>query len=402
MKKKFLAMMMAAVFAAMAMTGCGKSTGGNTAQPEKTQDEGDAAKTEDAAQESTAAPEKEEVRHKIGVILYGKDDSMGAADYAYLNYAAEALNVDIQWALNDYDPESQLASAENLVSAGCEGLLFLPVSDNTVSLISDYCQQNGIYFQMMNRDISDPAIKEAAQANPYYVGTSFEANEEATNELTKLLAAEGRLQYGLGKVPPGSSLSVRNTAFEESIQAVGGKILADYTTPSDGSTQAYVTYMENFVNSYPQMDGLLLSSTTGGGGETILNTLQTLTDPGKIKIAAFDTFEGMEGGFSDGWLTALAGGIAVQSVPDFIMLYNAVDGTPLADTYTVLYQNFIFITNLEDCATFAKYIDNPDHMIYDAETIRSLAKRYNPDASLDDIVNLMKDYSLAWVVENAK
>ena len=45
------------------------------------------------------------------------------------------------------------------------------------------------------------------------------------------------------------------------------------------------------------MDGLLLSSTTGGGGETIMNTLQSLVDPGKIKIAAFDTFEGMEGGF---------------------------------------------------------------------------------------------------------
>ena len=40
-------------------------------------------------------------------------------------------------------------------------------------------------------------------------------------------------------------------------------------------------------------------------------------------------------------------------------------------------------------------------MIYDAETIRSLAKRYNPDATLDDLVNLMESYSLEWVVENA-
>ena len=84
------------------------------------------------------------------------------------------------------------------------------------------------------------------------------------------------------------------------------------------------------------------------------------------------------------------------------MLYNAVDGTPLSDSFTVLYQNFIFITNLEDCATFAKYIDNPDHMIYNADIIRSLAKRYNPDVTLDDVVKLMNDYSLAWVVENAE
>lgn len=400
MKKKFLALMMVAAMAVVSVVGCGKDASDNkTADTDKKQDTQEVSVEEPADEENQ---DTEEVRHKIGVILYGKDDSMGAADYAYLNYAAEALNVDIQWALNDYDAESQLASAENLVSAGCEGLLFLPISDNSVSLISDYCQQNEVYFQMMNRDISDENIKAATQANPYYVGTSFEANEAATNQLTELMAAEGRLKYGVGKVAPGSSLSVRNTAFEESVAQAGGTILADYTAPSDGSTQAYVTYIENFVNSYPDMDGLLLSSTTGGGGETIMNTLQSLVEPGKIKIAAFDTFEGMEGGFENGWLTALAGGIAVQCVPDFIMLYNAVDGTPLSDSFTVLYQNFIFITNLEDCATFAKYIDNPEHMIYDADMIRSLAKRYNPDATLDDIVKLMNDYSLAWVVENAE
>lgn len=397
MKKKLVAMMLVIAMTAVSIVGCGSDAGADTQQNETEVSDAADNESEDAADIGST----EEVRHKIGVILYGKDDSMGAADYAYLNYAAEALNVDIQWALNDYDAESQLASAENLVAAGCEGLLFLPINDNSVSLISDYCQQNEIYFQMMNRDISDETIKETTQENPYYVGTSFEANEAATNTLTELMAEEGRLNYGVGKVAPGSSLAVRNTAFEESIASVGGTILADYTAPSDGSTQAYVTYIENFVNSYPEMDGLLLSSTTGGGGETIMNTLQSLVEPGTIKIAAFDTFEGMEGGFEDGWLTALAGGIAIQCVPDFIMLYNAVDGTPLSDSYTVLYQNFIFITNLEDCATFAQYIDNPEHMIYDADMIRSLAKRYNPDATLDDIVNLMNDYSLQWVVENA-
>ena len=37
-------------------------------------------------------------KHTIGVILYGKDDAFGAAEYAYINSAAEALDVDIQWA----------------------------------------------------------------------------------------------------------------------------------------------------------------------------------------------------------------------------------------------------------------------------------------------------------------
>ncbi len=341
-------------------------------------------------------------RHKIGVILYGKDDAFGGAQYAYINSAAEALDADIQWALNDYDAESQLASAENLVAAGCEGLLFLPISDNTVSLLSDFCAENEIWFQMMNRDISDEAIKADCQANPWYVGTSFEANEDACQTMTKIMAEDGRLNYGLGKVAPGSSLSVRNTAYEEAIASVGGAVLADYTAPSDGSTQAYVTYIENFVKSYPQMDGLLLSSASGGGGETVINTLKSLVEPGAIKICSFDTFENMEEGFADGWLRCLAGGIEIQSLFDFVLLYNAVDGNRLSDTPTVLLQKFIYITNSEDCANYAKYISNPSHMIYSADTIRSMAKRYNPDASLETLYALMDAYSLEAVVAAAQ
>lgn len=355
-----------------------------------------------AVGENAAESGTEVENHKIGVILYGKDDAFGAAEYAYINSAAEALQVEVQWALNDYDAESQLASAENLVAAGCEGLLFLPISDNSVSLISDYCEQNEIWFQMMNRDISDQNIKDAAQANPWYVGTSFEANEAACEEMTRVLAEDGRLHFGLGKIAPGSSLAVRNTAYEEAVEAVGGEVLADYTTPSDGSTQAYVTYIENFVNSYPDMDGLLMSSASAGGGETVINTLKSLVAPGTIKLCSFDTFEGMEEGFKEGWIACLAGGIEIQSLFDFVMLYNAVDGTPLADSYTVLSQKFIYVTNEEDCANYAKYISNPDYMIYDADTIRSMAKRYNPDATLETLQNIMGAYSLETVVEGAE
>ena len=72
MKKrtKFLAVVVATVMAASTiLTGCGsKENTGNE-------------------------------KHTIGVILYGKDDAFGAAEYAYINSAAEALDVDIKWAL---------------------------------------------------------------------------------------------------------------------------------------------------------------------------------------------------------------------------------------------------------------------------------------------------------------
>ena len=341
-------------------------------------------------------------KHTIGVILYGKDDAFGAAEYAYINSAAEALDVNIIWALNDYTAETQLASAENLVAAGAEGLLFLPISDNTVELISDYCKANKVWFQMMNRDISDETIKANTQANPYYVGTSFEANEAACDYMTKILVDEGRTNLGLGKVAAGSSLSFRNDYYTNAASKYGAKILAEYTAPSDGSTQAYVTYMQNFTTSYPEMDGLLMSSGSGGGGETVLNTLKSLVSPGTIRISSFDTFEGMQEGFNDGWLACLAGGIEIQSLFDFVLLYNAVDGHRLQDTYTVLYQKFIFITSPEDCENYSKYISNPSYMIYDKEAIRNMTVRYNPSCTIQTVLDVMDAYTLESVVSAAK
>ena len=109
----------------------------------------------------------------------------------------------------------------------------------------------------------------------------------------------------------------------------------------------------------------------------------------------------MQEGFNDGWLSCLAGGIEIQSLFDFVMLYNAVDGHPLGDGYTVLYQNFIFITSAEDCENYSKYISNPEYMIYDAETIQSMTVRYNPDCTLKTLTDIMDAYTLESVVTAA-
>ena len=150
------------------------------------------------------------------------------------------------------------------------------------------------------------------------------------------------------------------------------------------------------------MNGLLMSSGSGGGGETVLNTLKSLVEPGTILISSFDTFEGMQEGFDGGWLACLAGGIEIQSLFDFVLLYNAVDGHRLSDTFTVLYQKFIFITSSEDCQNYSKYISNPSYMIYDAETIKSMTVRYNPDCTLQTVLDIMDAYTLESVVAAAK
>lgn len=87
--KKFIALVLATLMCAALLTGCG-STGTS----------------------STASTQAADAIHKIGVIFYGKDDDLGQCVYAEINHAAEVIGVEVEWALGDYDTESQLTSVE--------------------------------------------------------------------------------------------------------------------------------------------------------------------------------------------------------------------------------------------------------------------------------------------------
>lgn len=126
-----------------------------------------------------------------------------------------------------------------------------------------------------------------------------------------------------------------------------------------------------------------------------------MTEPGAVKVGTFDAFEGMDEAFESGYLVYVAGGVGIESLFDFVVLYNAVDGTPLSDDLVVLNMSEIEVKSAQDCKNYSQYIDNPDHQIFTAEEIRNMCRRYNPDATLEDIQSYIDQYSLEWVVERA-
>ena len=68
-------------------------------------------------------------KYKIGVILYANQDTLGGRIYSLLNDAAKALGCEITFALGDYDTTAQLTSAENLIAAGVDGIICLPLAE---------------------------------------------------------------------------------------------------------------------------------------------------------------------------------------------------------------------------------------------------------------------------------
>lgn len=336
----------------------------------------------------------------IGAVWYSKDDELGSSVYKLLNQAADALNVDLQWAIGNTSDEKQIADVENLISAGVKGIIIMPVSDLVVQKIDQICQKNEVYYSLMFRDISDASIKAQAEANPFFVGAVFEDEEAAGKELVKLLVASGATQLGAVFLPSGSAMfDARNAGFRSGIEESGLPLLGE-TTLNYANLDESVQSINSMLTSYADIDGLILCGTAAGVGEGILNTLKA--NNSNIKVATFDTFEGMANAFEEGRWAATAAAQYPDALFAFEILYNSMLGTPLSDDPVYLKQNYLFLASSEDVKTYNDYVANPDYQIYSNEEIQALASAFNKDVTLEDIKNVMSEYTLENIAAKAK
>lgn len=394
--KKLVAIVLA-ISMILTLAACGNTA----ATPQDPSENGAPADSQNTINETSTPAEG--VRHKIGVVFYGKDDDMAKTAYTYINHVAELYDCEIVWALGDLDTAGQLASCENMVAAGVEGLLYMPYDDSLNDSVSRLCEENGVYFATMFRSINDEDIKAECEANPYYVANVHDNDEECGRYLAQLLVDAGCEVVTANELSAAAGFAYdrniggRNCFAENNVEVVGS-----IQNSGTGDAQEVINSLTNVISLYPNCSGYFMISGSLGVGTTVINTLSGLVEKGSFKVAGFDTYEGMKQDFEDGWLVGMAGGVAPDALFSFICLYNAVDGTPLSDSTIWLLQKMITVESAEDCDIYEAYVDNADHLLYDDETLKSLVGRYNPDVTLADIEDLMSQYSIEWIIANNK
>lgn len=335
---------------------------------------------------------------KIGVIFYSKDDSLGQLVYSYLNYAAEVVdNLEIQWVFGSYDAASQLADAENLISAGVDGIMCLTLDDVAMQQIASLCNENEVHFQVMFRMPSNDDTKAILDSYEYYVGYAIEDTVSTSYETINMLSEAGIGKIAVGGNTHSSTSMLRMEGMNNGCKDFNIDILSEFDIGTDvASIQSDV---QNVLDSYPDVEAIWSMSGSLGIADIIVNTLRAhQSSTGKnVRFITFDTFDGMSQAFDDGILLGAVSGQAPLCLQAFAALFNAIDGHPLSTDKVGLYFPFLIISSSEDLEFMENYYNNTEVQLYDEEVIKSMLYRYTPDVNLDELVELWSSFSMDWI-----
>ncbi len=335
---------------------------------------------------------------KLGVIFYSKDDALGQLVYSYLNYAASVVDdLEIQWAFGSFDTASQVADAENLISAGCDGIMALTLDDLAITQIAKLCNDNEVYFQVMFRMPASEESKQLVSSYEYYVGYAIEDTVTTSYNTIGILADKGISTIAVGGNTHSATSTLRMQGMHDGCKDKNVSIAAEFNIGQD--VTGVQSDLQNILDSYSDVEAIWLMAGAQGNAEIVTNTLRAHKEStGKtVGFITFDTFDGMEQAFQDGILYGTVGGQAPLCLQAFAALYNAVDGHPLSQDKVGLYFPFLILTGTEDLAFFEEYYNNTEIQIYDEDIIKSMLYRYNPDVNLDELNEFWASYSSEWI-----
>lgn len=335
---------------------------------------------------------------KIGVIFYSKDDALGRLVYSYLNYAAEVVeNLEIQWAIGSFSADAQLADAENLISAGVDGIMALTLDDVAMTQIAKTCNDNEVYFQVMFRKPASEETAAVLKTFPYYVGYAIEDTVATAAQTIDILAGKGIKNIAVGGNSHSATSLLRMEGMQQGVQKNGTTIISEFDIGNDiSSIQSDV---QNILDTYKDVEAIWSMSGTNGIADIIINTLRAHKDAtGKtIGLMTFDSFEGMAQALNDGFLYGAVSGQAPLCLQAFAALYNAIDGTPLSDAKVELYFPYLIIASPEDLDFMEQYYNNPEIQLYDEEIIKSMLVRYTPDVKMEALNEFWASFSMDWI-----
>lgn len=359
--KKITATMLAATMV-VGMSACGSNAGTtNTSSSDSSSSSGTTA---EAGGETTAAVDNSDI--KIGVSIWSSTDVLGSQCKLILDAAAEALGVQVQYVDQGHVSEKVTASVEQLVAAGCQGIIICNSSDTEMTSAIKTCNDNKVYLAQFFRIISEENsadIYQAAKDSPYYIGAVHEDEPANGEALVNILLEKGDRNIGLIGWEQGDATWLgRWEGYQAGVdkwneshpddQAALSEPQYAGTTSEGGSKAA-----EALMAADPNLDALIPA---GGGGDPLQGAIAAVERAGKtqdIDIVSTDFLPDLGDRLANGSMAGESGGHYCDPLIAFMMVYNAVKGnySGFEGKFEDVAFPYLYVSSSDDYASYEQY-----------------------------------------------
>ena len=368
--KKVTATALAATMV-LGMTACGGSKDTTTA------DSSSSAATETPA----AATDNKDI--KIGVSIWSSTDVLGSQCKLILDEAAKALGVQVQYVDQGHVSEKVTASVEQLVAAGCQGIIICNSSDTEMTSAIKTCNDNKVYlaqfFRVISKDNSAD-IYQMATDSAYYIGAVHEDEPANGEALVNILLEKGDRNIGLIGWEQGDATWLgRWEGYKAGVDAWNEANPDDQATlsepqyagtTSEGGSKA----AEALMAADPNLDALIPA---GGGGDPLQGAIAAVERAGKtqdIDIVSTDFLPDLGERLDNGSMAGESGGHYCDPLIAFMMVYNAIKGnyTDFAGKFEDVPFPYLYVSSADDYKAYEQYF--VDQLPYTDEELVAMSE----------------------------
>ena len=351
--KKVTATALAATMV-LGMTACGGSKDTTTA------DSSSSAATETPA----AATDNKDI--KIGVSIWSSTDVLGSQCKLILDEAAKALGVQVQYVDQGHVSEKVTASVEQLVAAGCQGIIICNSSDTEMTSAIKTCNDNKVYlaqfFRVISKDNSAD-IYQMATDSAYYIGAVHEDEPANGEALVNILLEKGDRNIGLIGWEQGDATWLgRWEGYKAGVEKWNEANPDDKATlsepqyagtTSEGGSKA----AEALMAADPNLDALIPA---GGGGDPLQGAIAAVERAGKtqdIDIVSTDFLPDLGERLENGSMAGESGGHYCDPLIAFMMVYNAIKGnySGFEGKFEDVPFPYLYVSSADDYKAYEQY-----------------------------------------------